>query len=300
MRKCTLYFLLVCTLLLSGVSLSSGGGQVVILKSADIAPYNEAAEGFKKTCNCNTTELSLPETDERSLLEEIREHKPGLVLTIGLDAVHLGNRTTTLPLVYAMVPSSPASGLKAGSMSGVSLHITPEKYLNAMLDLFPGVRRVGLVFDPKTLDAFVREAEQLARRKGVELITQKVSRSGEVSAAFDSLMPRVDIIWMLPDPTVVNPESFKYLLGLSYQRRLPVFTFAKKYVELGASAGLFVPPGEAGAQAAEIAGRLMTDEKLAPLRVDARRAEILVNDRIIRKLGTVVNEDLLRRSVHVK
>lgn len=287
-------------MLIMGASVSSGAHQVTVIKSADMVPYQEAVEGFKKTCDCSVSELSLSESDH-NLRQQIREQKPELIVTVGVDALTEVSRITDLPVVYAMVPNSLLPGMKARNISGVSLHITPEKYLIAMLDLFPDTKRIGIVYDPKNLDAFVREAEQIARKKGVELVQRKVTRASDVPAAIDTLMDIVDVFWMLPDVTAVNPDLFKYLLGSAYQRNLPVFTFTRKYVEMGAAAGLSVVPADIGAQAAEIAKRILTDNSLkSPMRMEARRSATIVNDRIIAKLRAAVNEDALRRAGHVQ
>lgn len=300
MGKKVSFIFLICTLLAPGLGAYAGVHQVAVVKSADIGPYSEAVEGFRKACNCTLTELSLTESDANALRSEIREHQPALILTVGIDALTTVSRITDLPVVYAMVPNSQLPGAMTRNISGISLYISPEKYLNAMLELFPEAKRIGIVYDPKNLDVFVREAEHVAERKGVELVLRKVTRANDVPAAIGSLMNRVDIFWMLPDVTVVNEESFKYLLGASYRHNVPVFTFTRKYIEMGAAAGLFVRPADIGAQAAEIAKKLLiSDSPQNPLRLDARKASLIVNQRIIRKLGATVNDDALRKAGHV-
>lgn len=275
--------------------------QVIVVKSADIAPYNQAIEGFKKNCNCTVTELSLAESGDTSLIQMIHEQQPRLILTVGVDALAVVGRVTDLPVVYTMVPNSQLPGMMAKNISGISLYIAPEKYLNAILDLFPATKRIGIAYDPKNLDVYVREAQRVAERKGIELVLRKVTRANDVPAAIDTLMHRVDIFWMLPDVTVVSGESFKYLLGASYEHNVPVFTFTKKYVEMGAAAGLYVLPADIGGQAAEIGKRVLTADLLQnPLRVDATRTSMIVNQRIIRKMGPAVNIDAVRKAGHVQ
>jgi len=301
MGKKVSFILLICIMLIPGLYSLAAAHQVVVVKSADIGPYNEAVEGFKKACNCKTTELSLAESGDTPLIQMIREQKPELIMTVGVDALRVVGHITDLPVVYTMVPDSQLPGMMGRNISGVSLRITPEKYLNAMLDLFPQTKRIGIVYDPKNLDAFVKEAGEAARRRGLELVLRKVARARDVPAAIDVLMPRVDIFWMLPDVTVVNAESFKYLLGTAYQHNLPVFTFTRKYVEMGAAAGLAIVPADIGFQAAEIAKRLLTENTLrGPLRVESRSALLIVNERIIKKLGVAVNADALRRTDRVQ
>lgn len=274
---------------------------VIVVKSADIAPYNEAVASFEKNCRCNIRELSLTEIDENTLLQEIRVEAPALILTVGVDALMRVSSITNLPIVYSMVPSSSLTRAAGKNVSGVSMHVSPEKYLSALIDLFPEAKRIGIVYDPKNLDAFVKEAEQIARRKGVELVLREVQRAGDFPSSIDSLERKIDLFWMLPDGTVVNAETFKYLLGFSFRTRVPVFTFSRKYVENGAATGLFTLPADIGAQAGEMARQILTDKALkTPHRADARKAAVMVNDRILQKLGVTVNNEAARRALHVQ
>ncbi len=292
---------LLCAVLVLGAVPSAAAAHVAVIKSAAIGPYNETVEGFRKACNCSITELSVTEFTGSTLLRKIHEYHTELILAVGADALTEARQIADLPIVYAMVPLSQVPGMNVRNISGVSLHIPPESFLSAMLDLFPDAKRIGIIYDPKNLDAFVKEAEQAALGRGVSLVQRKVTRASDVPEAIDLISGRVDVFWMLPDVTVVNPESVKYLLGASYRHNVPVFSFTKKYVEIGAAAGLHVSPAEIGAQAADIGKRILSDRNVkSPLRVDARKASLIVNDRIIRKLGTVVNQDVLRRAAHVQ
>ena len=53
---------------------------------------------------------------------------------------------------------------------------------------------------------------------------------------------KIDILWMLPDATVVTDETVELLLRFSFQHDVPMFSFSKKYVEVGAVASLDVDP----------------------------------------------------------
>jgi putative ABC transport system substrate-binding protein len=104
---------------------------------------------------------------------------------------------------------------------------------------------------------------------------------------------------MLPDATLVRPEVVDHLLLFSFQNKVPVFTFAKKYVEMGALAGLNIVPQDIGAQSAEISRRLRNDSSQAPIRVNARKTVIMVNRKIANKLGVKIRDEVLKRAEDV-
>ncbi|MHB8882873.1 MAG: ABC transporter substrate-binding protein [Thermodesulfovibrionales bacterium] len=275
--------------------------QVVVVKSADIAPYNEAIGGFKKTCGCSISEISLSDTDPRELRREVLGSQSSLIFAVGLDALTQTLAIRDMPLVYAMVPRPQVPGPSERFIAGVSMSIVPDKYLSTIQELFPAVKRIGVVYDPKNMEQFVREADSIAHKKGLELVKRRVTQLSEVPSAIDGIKKNTDIILMLPDTTVVNAETFKHMLDVSYQNSLPVFTFTKKYVEMGAAAGLYAAPGDMGIQAGEIAHRFLQEKPpLSQPRADLQSGRLIVNETIIRKLGTKVNNETLRRAGHVR
>ena len=62
--------------------------EIVVVKSSDIKPYNDALEGFKRTCRCTVRELDLPETGQNNIQKKILEIGPDAVLAIGMDALN--------------------------------------------------------------------------------------------------------------------------------------------------------------------------------------------------------------------
>src|ERR1700690_2531636 len=74
---------------------------VVVLKSADFVPYNEAVEGFKKTCGCSIEEISLLDSDAGHLKQKILDQSPDLILTVGVDALSRAVGIKDIPVVYS-------------------------------------------------------------------------------------------------------------------------------------------------------------------------------------------------------
>jgi putative ABC transport system substrate-binding protein len=275
--------------------------RVVVLKSADIAPYNESVKGFKKTCKCSIEEISLADTETENLNQNILDKNPDLLLAVGVDALSHALSIKDIPVVYSMVPNLSLIDLSGRRLSGVSMYIPPEKYLNAIIELFPSAKRIGVVYDPKQSGKFIKDAEYHAKSRGLELVQRLANKPGEVFSLIDSLRNRIDLLLMLPDLTVVNSETFKYMLAFSFQNGLPVFTFANKYVEMGAAAGLNASPHDMGLQAGEIVKRILIDKNItAPIRVDPNKTGLIVNDRILKKLGTDINSEAVRRAGHVQ
>jgi putative ABC transport system substrate-binding protein len=231
---------------------------------------------------------------------ELLDTNPDGVLAIGIEALSQVRRIRDLPVVYAMIPNFQPSGLYGKNVSGVNMYIPPEKYLSAMLELFPWAKRIGLVYDPKNMEPFVQEAAHAAQSRGIELVMKKASRPSDTPPLIEGMKDKIDVFWMLPDMTVVNQEEVKFLLLFSFQNRVPVFTFSKKYVEMGAVAGLNMRPYDMGVQAGEIMKRLLAEKDAkSPVRMDARKTVLMINSKVARKMGIRIRDEISKRAEDV-
>lgn len=268
---------------------------IVVVKSGGIKPYNEALEGFRSTYDCTILEINLSGSGKQDITDRIAAIAPDAVLAIGTDAFRAVRSIKDLPVFYTMILPSESLGSLHKNISGVSMLISPELYLDAITGLFPNARRVGLVYDPRNMGAFVREAMKAAQAKGVELIAKEVNRSRDVPQLIDALRDRIDIFWMLPDPTIINGETVNYMLLFSFQHNIPIFTFSNKYVDMGALAALNISPFDLGAQTGEIARAVLSGKNgRAPIRADARKASLVINRKVAKKLGIKINEEMSR------
>jgi len=280
---------------------SPDASKIVVLKSADIKPYNDALEGFRSSCGCEVSdELHQNENGPADISAELLATNPDGVLAIGMEALSQVRRIRDLPVVYAMIPNFQPSGSYGKNVSGVNMYIQPEKYLSAMLELFPWAKRIGLVYDPKNMEPFVQEAVHAAQSRGIELVMKKASRPSDTPPLIEGMKDKIDVFWMLPDMTVVNQEEVNFLLLFSFQNRVPVFTFSKKYVEMGAVAGLNMRPYDMGVQAGEIMKRLLAEKDAkSPVRMDARKTVLMINSKVARKMGIRIRDEISERAEDV-
>jgi len=289
-----LFFLLICS------SSDSYASEVLVIKSSDIKPYNDALAGFKSVCECNLYELTVGENDYRDLVNRIIQQKPEAVLAVGMDALRHAAEIKDIPVIYTIVPNPFSVIPDRKNISGVSIFISTARQLDAILEIFPNAKRIGIIYDPKNMHPSVHEAQNAAQSKGFELVLRKASRPGEVPSLIDSMKDKIDVLWMLPDTTVINPETVKLMLLFSFQNKVPVFTFSKKYVEMGAVAALNIDPFDLGVQAGEIMKKLLNEKNIKPpVRADARKTILIINKKVAGKMGIKIKEEILKRAENV-
>jgi putative ABC transport system substrate-binding protein len=263
---------------------------VIVVKSAELKPYQEALRGFRDACNCDVQELKLEEGDGG---ETVLRKSPDAVVAIGTTVFKKVRAIEGLPVVYAMVMPSEAALSLRPNISGVSMDISPEAYISTMKELFPQAKKIGLLYDPQHTAAFVGEAAKAARAAGLELVDKQVRDPREIPGLLDRMRGTIDVLWMVPDATVAAAETIDYLLYFSFQNNVPIFSFSKKYVDMGAVAALDVDPYDMGVQAGEIVNRLKAGNTGA-IRTWARASHLTINSKVAAKMGLTIKADIMK------
>lgn len=297
------WFRIVVFLILLGAVGTARAGQVVILKGATLQPFQEAVQAFRRTLEASAAhrgprsvepvvfrELTLSsETEEAPLLERVRALKPDLVLAAGGLALDALRGLEDVPIVYVLVHSPPPWARKRTNVTGVEMTVPPERWVPMIRAAFPDRSRLGLLFDPGRSGGFVRDAEVAAARDGLSLVALEIRSPREVPSRLRELEGRIDVFWMIPDLTVVTPQSVEALLLFSLRHRVPIVTFSESYLRRGATAAGLLDFGGLGRQAGEMARRLLDGARVdrVPPEYPAD-LRLQVNDVVAEKLGVVV------------
>ncbi len=269
---------------------------VLIIKDSNIKPYQDAIQGFVKTCGCSARVMDL--TDPGAIEKAVKA-RPAAVVAIGTQTLRKIKAIKNVPIIYAMVMPSEAAEYTGSNVSGISMNIDPENYLDMMTRLFPHATRIGVLFDPEHTGPFVQEASVAAHARGVTLVLKKVHDSLDVPALLADLQGKIDILWMLPDATLVNPDTVSYFMLFSFQNKVPIFSFSEKIVEMGAIAALMIDPEDMGAQAGDMAKTIIQGGRVAT-RAYARSSHLAVNMKVGAKIGLNLNGELVQKAIKVE
>jgi putative ABC transport system substrate-binding protein len=171
--------------------------EVVILKSSDIAAYNQAVAGFKAALPHTITlveyDLQGDLDKGRKLARKIRASDPALVFAVGLKAAKAAQlEIVDIPILYSMVLDPAKYGLSTPNMTGVLLEVPMDRQLASIKSLLPHVQHIGTLYDPAKTAAAIEDAFKLLRRSNtVELNAIAVSSEKEVPAALGKLLGSV-------------------------------------------------------------------------------------------------------------
>lgn len=267
--------------------------EVLVVQGERLAPFEEALRGFQGTAGVRPTErIVLSEQRGTDVERAVRAAHPRLVLAVGRDALVRLKDIREIPIVYVMVANHDSTGATGRNVTGVSMNVSPERYLSLLRKVASG-KRVGVVFNPAKTGSQVKRARQAAERLGLTLVAREAHTTREALHQIASLKGSVDTLWLFPDATTVTPDTLDALALFSQENHVPVVAFAAKYLEQGALAAYVVDPHAMGQQAGEMARRILDGAAAEDVPAEfAAKASLKVNPTVANHLG--ISLDILK------
>jgi len=238
------------------------GAEVAILKSADVTYYNQAVQAFRATLSPDTTvteyNLAGNLARGREIATSLRGGPPDLVLAVGLKAALAAKLDLVdTPTVFCLVLNPESHNLPAPNMTGILMRVSPAVQLASIRAVAPHIKRIGLLYDPDRTGALVDEATRAARKLGLSVTAVTVGNSSDIDHALRSLLPKIDLFWLLQDQTVVTQDSLDFILRTTLEWKVPVFGFSPTLVQQGALAALVIDARDIGRQAGTLAHTIL-------------------------------------------
>lgn len=274
------------------------------MKSSTAQPYEEALQAFSRhlvsLCPVHGTKSIQPDITITPLIVEsdgtpealrlaINNKKPDLIVALGSKALQFTAPIKNIPIIYLLVPSPEKIADKQANITGVLLQIDPSAQFRALKNILPSVKRVGVLYDPGKTGALVTDAAD--SNKNLTFVRRPTRFPQDVVSQLTSLKGEIDLLWMVPDSTILSPQTEKSFYRFALQNKIPILAFTEKYLAKGASFASHLDLDEMGRLAALLALRIKNGESLQglpPLRAD--RVVLEINRPMIDKLGLKIQE----------
>ena len=238
-----------------------------------------------------------------SIANKFRTDRVRLAVGIATPTAQaLVNTLTDIPVVYAAITDPVAAGLvesydRGGpNVTGVS-DMTQVRAQIEMLARLTNLRRLGHVYASGEANAvtLANMAREAARELGIEFVEATVTNSAEVRQATQSIIGRVDGLYVSTDNTVVSALSA--LVDVATAAGIPVMSadpssagehgvlvaWGFDYYKMGRAAGRIIARVLEGTPTSEIPTLFMTD----PSDID-----LLINLDVARQLGITFPQDI--------
>ena len=172
-----------------------------------------------------------------------------------------------IPIVYSSVTDPVDAGLvktmgpDGRNVTGVSDAWPIERQIKLYHEMLPSAKRWGTIYNAGDANSVVNigKTRKAMEKLGLKLIEVTVSNSNEVYTAAQSLVGRVDAIYITSDNTVVS--AFGSVAKVAAQNKIPLFAGDVDSVPNGASAALGFNYFQVGYSAGKKAARILKGEK---------------------------------------
>ena len=226
----------------------------------------------------------------------------GTDLNIGIatpTAQALANVCVDTPLIYSSVTDPTAAGLVGKGMeniAGVSDMVPVAAHLSLIMQIVPELESLGMVYTSGEANGIVlmEAMKAAAEDEGVDLITASVANSSEVRMAAESIIDRVDAVYVATDNTVIS--AITALSDVCMAHRIPLFSAdtTSRYGTDVLLAGGF-DYYASGLLTGEIVERYLEGENLEDIGVvylDQESLEIYLNMDVASALGLTIPETI--------
>jgi putative ABC transport system substrate-binding protein len=219
------------------------------------------------------------------------------------------NATSTIPIVFFSGGDPVASGLitslarPGGNLTGFS-NLTSElnpKRLELLSELVPQATVIALLFNPNNpgTERIIRDIEEAARAKGVQLPILKAATESEIDAAFASLVQlQAGALFVGGDPFFNSRRE--QLVALASHHAVPALYERREFVAAGGLISYGPSLTAAFRLIGTYAGKILKGAKPADLPVEQPTTfELVVNLKTADALGLTVLPSILARATEV-
>lgn len=214
-----------------------------------------------------------------------------------IDDIPILITAVTDPVEAQLVDSIEKPG---GNLTGTS-DLTPVRtQLELLKRIAPNARRVGVLYNNGEVNSVVQVqiAREAARDLGLTLVEATAATTTEVLQAAQSLVGRVDAIYVPTDNTVV--AAIESVVLVAEQARLPLIAGEDQSVENGALATIGIDYYQLGRQTADIAHRVLQGEDPAEISIEYQsEMTVVLNLDAARRIGLTIPEEVVAQAARI-
>ncbi len=243
----------------------------------------------------------------RTIAMKFVSDKKDLVYAIATPASQaVAKETQTIPILFNAVTDPVKAGLvksiesSGNNVTGVSDFIPVKSQIDLLLAIAPKVKKLGIIYNAGEDNArvLVDITRGVARELKLDLVETTVTNSGEVFAATQTLVGRVDGIYTIQDNTVIS--ALESVLKVANKNNLPVLVPGVPSVERGGLATVGTSYYNLGKIAGEQALRIFGGTKPSEIPVSyAKDFDIYLNQKTADEIGIKLPEDLVKKAKQV-
>jgi putative tryptophan/tyrosine transport system substrate-binding protein len=211
--------------------------------------------------------------------------------------------TQDIPVVFTAVTDPLGAKLVSslekpgGNVTGMSDLSPIAKHLALIHEISPAAKKIGVPFNPGEANAvtLVDLLKKEAPAMGMEIVEAPATKSADVLAAAQSLVGKVDVIYVPTDNTIVS--ALEAVIKVGEDNQIPVYAGDTDSVPRGTIAALGFNYGDVGRQTGKMVVRVLKGEKPGDIAVEGVQiTELAVNPGAAKKMGVTIPEAVIAKA----
>ena len=252
--------------------------KVGITQFAPHPSLDAATEGFRKALKDKGIKVSYDEQNAQADMNNTQTiannfvgDKVDLIFANATPSATAAlNATKDIPIIFTSVTDPVGAGLvEAFDKPGKNITGTTDNHPEATKKTISFItdevkaKNIGVIFNSGEQNSVVQvdEVKKIAEEKGAELVEVSVSTTAEVKQAAESLVGRVDAIYIPTDNTVVT--ALDSVIAVANSKKIPLFVGELDSMKKGAVAASGFSYFDLGYQSGIMAADILSGNKKA-------------------------------------
>ena len=271
-----------------------------------------AEEGFIEGENIEY-DFNNPEGDmtiAASIAQKFVSEKVDLILAIATPTAQAcvqAVKGTEIKVVFGSVTDPVEAALVAswdepgGNVTGISDWADVGAQVQLVMDILPDIKKLGTIYNAGEVNSRVQvvELKKVAPDLGIEEIVEAtVATTADVLAAAQSLVGRVDAIWIPTDNTVVS--AFEAMVKVCEDNSIPLFAADVATVERGAIGTPGIDYYQLGRECGQVAAHILNGESPADIPVKkVDMTDLYLNPSAAERMGVTIPASVLDQATQI-
>lgn len=212
------------------------------------------------------------------IAQKLASDKPDLILAIATpSAVAMASATQDIPILITAV-TDPVGAKLVKSAEKPETNVTGtndmnpiEEQLELLKKLVPDAKKIGIIYNAgeQNSQTQVKLVKELAAGLGLEVAEATVASSADVMQATQSLVGKVQAIYVPTDNTVVSAAAS--VIQVTDKAKIPVIAGESSVIEQGGLATIGIDYGKLGEQTGEMALKVIQGDKPQEMPIESKR-----------------------------
>lgn len=239
-----------------------------------------------------------------SIAQKLVSDKNDLILAIATPSAQAAIQATKdIPILFTAITDPVGAELvqsfekPGGNATGTS-DTHPDAIKNtiaAIKKFIPDAKKVGIIYnngEPNSV-VNVKNAREALEEAGLEAVETTISTSSEVKQAAESMVGRVDVLYIPKDNTVV--AALESVITVANDKDIPTFVGEGDSVKRGTFASYGFDYHDLGYTTGKMAVEILKGKKPADIPVGfPENLELIVNKKAAEEEGIKLTDDMLK------